>query len=325
MQENRPLVSIGIASYNNSHFIRRTLESINSQDYPAIELIIVDDCSSDDSKRVIEDWLPQCRFPVKPVFNTVNRGVPTVCNIFLREADPDAKYLCVFNSDDTFMPRRISRQVEILEKADANVAGTYGDAEIIDMEDRKLLDSYYGMMERDFRFHEQLFKGDSNSIVADIINHNRVPAISMFYRMEAIRKMGGWNEKYFIEDLYMNLRLIHNGYKFIPVQEKMSMHRKHSTSMTSVKSPGYLTSILDIISEYKGNSAEIDRSIKKTYLEYALAVYQRGGKNAAPYLLQKYRFQKRLSNYFMYLLALAHIPFSLIRPFYTAFSRNKPL
>lgn len=325
MQENRPLVSIGIASYNNSQFILKTLESINSQDYPAIELIIVDDCSSDESQKVIENWIPHSRFPVKFIVNEVNQGVPHVCNIFLREASPASKYMCVFNSDDTFMDGRIRRQVETLEHADHIVAGTYGDAEIIDREDKKICDSYYEMMERNFQFHDELFKSDTNHILAEIISHNRVPAISMFYRMEPIRKMGGWNEKYSIEDLYLNLRLLNLGYKFIPVPEKLSKHRKHSTSITTVKKPVYLTSILDIVSEYKGISPEIDKSINKNYQEYALAIYQRGGKNAAGYLLQKYKFHKTALNYIMYLFARLRIPFSWIRPLYSAFSRNKPL
>ena len=51
---NQPLVSICIPSYNHQNYISQTIESIILQDYQNIELIIIDDCSIDNSDAVIE-------------------------------------------------------------------------------------------------------------------------------------------------------------------------------------------------------------------------------------------------------------------------------
>ena len=57
MDKKMPLVTVGIATYNSSEFILETLESIYSQLYPNIELIISDDASSDDTMQKVKKWL----------------------------------------------------------------------------------------------------------------------------------------------------------------------------------------------------------------------------------------------------------------------------
>lgn len=56
MQDN-PLVSVICLSYNHEKYVVAALESVMNQTYSNIELIIADDCSRDNSKRVIESWL----------------------------------------------------------------------------------------------------------------------------------------------------------------------------------------------------------------------------------------------------------------------------
>ena len=61
-----PLVTMIVLSYNQSQFVSETLESVKNQTYEATELIIVDDCSPDDSVTTIDRWLNengiQCTF-----------------------------------------------------------------------------------------------------------------------------------------------------------------------------------------------------------------------------------------------------------------------
>ena len=56
-ETGNPLVSAIVTCYNQSRFVVETLESIKAQTYRATQLIIVDDCSSDSSVAVIENWL----------------------------------------------------------------------------------------------------------------------------------------------------------------------------------------------------------------------------------------------------------------------------
>ena len=56
-QTDKPLVSMIVLCYNQAQFVVETLESVRAQTYKHTELIIIDDCSTDDSVAVIERWL----------------------------------------------------------------------------------------------------------------------------------------------------------------------------------------------------------------------------------------------------------------------------
>lgn len=69
-----PLVSVIVPNYNHADYLTQRLDSIASQTYPNIELIILDDASSDDSIAVIERFTENLPFPVRKVFGEVNSG-----------------------------------------------------------------------------------------------------------------------------------------------------------------------------------------------------------------------------------------------------------
>src|SRR6266404_5501223 len=69
------LVSVGVASYNNSSYILDTLNSIKEQTYSNLELIIVDDCSTDNSTTIIENCISQSQVNCKFIRNSTNLGV----------------------------------------------------------------------------------------------------------------------------------------------------------------------------------------------------------------------------------------------------------
>ena len=72
MQDN-PLVTIICLCYNQQEYVLQSLFSVVNQDYPNIELIIVDDCSTDNSRAVIEKW--RLDFPkIQFIANETNLG-----------------------------------------------------------------------------------------------------------------------------------------------------------------------------------------------------------------------------------------------------------
>ena len=79
----QPLVSIKVATYNSRKFVIETLESSKAQTYPNIELIISDDCSSDDTVALCQGWLAKNKGKfVNTQIITVpeNTGIPANCN-----------------------------------------------------------------------------------------------------------------------------------------------------------------------------------------------------------------------------------------------------
>jgi glycosyltransferase involved in cell wall biosynthesis len=71
-----PLVSIGVASFNNAFYLIETLDSIRAQTYPNWEVIIVDDASKDESAQLAADWLKtHSNVRGQLLVNEHNRGV----------------------------------------------------------------------------------------------------------------------------------------------------------------------------------------------------------------------------------------------------------
>lgn len=109
MQE---LVSIIMPSYNTGRFIKETIESVLSQTYSNWELIIVDDCSTDDTDEVVKPYLSDER--IKYLKNEKNSGAAVSRNYALREAK--GRWIAFLDSDDLWSPKKLEIQIEFMEK-----------------------------------------------------------------------------------------------------------------------------------------------------------------------------------------------------------------
>lgn len=114
MSESQPLVSVIIPSYNYLKYISRCIESAQSQDYPNIELIIVDDGSTDGSF----EFLQELNSKIK-VIHQSNQGVSIARNRGLLEATGD--YIAFLDADDYWDSSKISKQLEVLKQMSADL------------------------------------------------------------------------------------------------------------------------------------------------------------------------------------------------------------
>ncbi|MGA8146969.1 MAG: glycosyltransferase [Gallionellaceae bacterium] len=112
-----PLVSIVIPSYNHGRWIKKALESIYSQTYRHLEVIVIDDGSSDDSLDIIRQTLAKCPFPCRFVARE-NRGAHATINEGVGLAS--GEYINILNSDDWFPDDRIATMVEHVARTDAD-------------------------------------------------------------------------------------------------------------------------------------------------------------------------------------------------------------
>ncbi len=111
-----PLVSILCLSYNQQRFLVESLESLKSQTYHNIEILICDDCSKDNSVEIINNWIkdhPQLNIRFIP--HTRNQGICKSLNELL--AVSKGKYLITIALDDLMEPDKIERHVAILENS----------------------------------------------------------------------------------------------------------------------------------------------------------------------------------------------------------------
>ena len=95
-----PLVSLLIANYNNGRFISETLDSAVAQTYPYIEIVIVDDGSSDDSVQAIERFMAtHPGFRIRLFKNTDNKGCGRIKRQCIELSEGD--YFCFLDPEDT--------------------------------------------------------------------------------------------------------------------------------------------------------------------------------------------------------------------------------
>jgi len=127
-----PLVSVIMPVYNASLYIEQAIKSILNQTYSNYELIIVDDHSKDDSRKIISRYrkLYPDRIKVIALKKNLNRGGDACANIAIKKAK--GKYIARLDADDIAIPKRLEKQVTYLEKYQ-DVFALGGQADVINM------------------------------------------------------------------------------------------------------------------------------------------------------------------------------------------------
>jgi glycosyltransferase involved in cell wall biosynthesis len=129
----RPLVSVCIPAYNTASLLGHAIESVLGQTLPDFELIVVDDCSTDDTAAVARRY----RDPrVRVLVNTQNLGAPANWDRTVREAS--GKYVKLLHGDDVLYATCLEKQVRVLED-NAKVVLAASRRDIIDCTGRLLL------------------------------------------------------------------------------------------------------------------------------------------------------------------------------------------
>jgi len=110
----RPFVSVLMPVYNSGHFLRESLDSVLAQTYPAFELIVVDDASTDGSAEILAQYAARDA-RVRVFRQPENLGIVAARNRAFAEARPESTYFAILDSDDVALPDRLERQVDFLE------------------------------------------------------------------------------------------------------------------------------------------------------------------------------------------------------------------
>lgn len=126
---NTPLVSVILATYNGSRFLSEAIESLLSQEYPNLELIIINDASTDvDVATIIEKYKKQDT-RVHSYRNERNMERSWSKNFWVEKSKWD--YIAFIDDDDIWKKNKLSEQVSIIQKnTDIGIIGTY--AQFID-------------------------------------------------------------------------------------------------------------------------------------------------------------------------------------------------
>jgi glycosyltransferase involved in cell wall biosynthesis len=180
-----PLVSIVTPSFNQSRYLEETIESVLAQDYPNIEYIIIDGCSTDGSVEIIRRYEDRLRLwvsePDQGQTDAINKGFGAA----------RGEVLAWLNSDDTYLPGAVAQAVDFLQR-NPDAGMVYGDANLVD-ENGQLL-GRFPARQTDYR---QLLRGSVH-----------IPQQSAFFRASHWRQVGPLDpDFYFAMDYDLWVRL----------------------------------------------------------------------------------------------------------------------
>lgn len=203
----RPLVSIVTPSYNQGAFIRETIESVHTQDYPRIEHIVVDGGSTDNSLEIIKEYEDKLTW-----ISEKDSGQSDAINKGYRMATGDI--MAWLNSDDTYLDGAINKAVTFLEK-NPDVMMVYGKGYTID-EHSKITGEC----------HTEPFS------MKRLESFNFIYQPSVFIRREVFEEIGFLDESlHYSMDLDLWIRVAKK-FKIAYLPEFLSTYRLHAESKT---------------------------------------------------------------------------------------------
>jgi glycosyltransferase involved in cell wall biosynthesis len=184
----KSLVSIVIAVHNGELFLKECLESILAQTYPHIEIIVVDDGSTDHTSDVLKAfehritwvWQPASGGPCSPR----NRGA----------AMARGEYIGFFDADDVMRPTKIERQVHLLESTLAGfVVSNYVDWQSPEKPEQQPDHFSECTQLRRLLGHKTGMTMDSDALTYLLLQENFSITGAVLYRRSAYLKTGGWD------------------------------------------------------------------------------------------------------------------------------------
>jgi len=208
--QNLPLVSIICLCYNHENFVIEALNSVLSQSYGNIELIIADDYSTDGSKKTIKNWLED-RPNINFISNESNLGNTKTFNKALQFAKGD--YIIDLAADDILLPNSVETQVNtFLNSRQKKLAIVYGNAEIIS-ENNNHLRYYYKINTA----RKALIKPASGDIYLSMLNQSSmICSVSSMIKRNVLQELNGYDENLAYEDLDLWIRISRNyNFEFI--------------------------------------------------------------------------------------------------------------
>ncbi len=123
----KDLVSIITPSYNSVNFIGETINSVIAQTYENWEMIIVDDCSKDNSVELVQEYVDKDN-RIKLIQNKVNKGAAETRNEALKVAK--GRFIAFLDSDDLWLPEKLEEQIFFMEKN--SIAFSFSNYEVIE-------------------------------------------------------------------------------------------------------------------------------------------------------------------------------------------------
>lgn len=241
-----PKVSVVIPFYNGKEFIAQAINGILRQTYTDYEIIVMDDGSSDDSKKALECFDGKIRY-----FYQQNKGISSARNRAIKEAK--GEYIALLDQDDIWYPEKLQKQVELMEK-NKNLGLIYGDCHYIN-EKGEIISRVF---ERQKYYSGRIFK--------DLIMGNFIPIPTVLIRKSALDKVGLFLENYTFAEEYELFIRISKDYDVGFINEPLAGYRIHGGNLSKNTGESLKEDIAvkeDILKKYSADIKPVENKLKK--------------------------------------------------------------
>ncbi|WAC03347.1 glycosyltransferase [Lacinutrix neustonica] len=231
MQKTNPIVTVICTCFNHRDFIKIALDSVLNQSYKNIELLIIDDCSKDDSVQIIKHWIDDNNFGTL-IKNKNNLGLTKSFNNAVLKSKGD--YLIDLAADDELLPHCIALQISVFNAYKTEKIGiVYGNASVIN----KSTDEKYVFFNR-FSQEKMASSPKDGFIYKELIDHsNTICSVSAMIKRNVFMALGGYDERLIYEDYDFWLRLART-YYILYVDEVLVNRIKLENSLGSLNYKG---------------------------------------------------------------------------------------
>lgn len=217
----KPKITILIPVYNGANFIRKAIESAIGQTYSNIEILVINDGSTDngETEKIVKSFGNKVKYIAKE-----NGGVASALNVGIREATGD--YIAWLSHDDVYKPNRIEEQINVLNELEDKTTLLFTNVELIDENgDVFCITNYANLIGK-----EKLCQG-----VYPVIK-GTVNGCSILIAKECFNKVGMFNENLKTTNDYEMWMRLFKEFKSYLIEEPLIQYRIHKNQDTN-KSP----------------------------------------------------------------------------------------
>jgi len=214
-------VSVVMPSHNYAQYLSRAIECVLSQSYSNLELIITDDCSSDGSRAIVEDW-KRSDDRVKTVFHTENRGVSAARNSGLAVSSGELIAFC--DADDNWMTDKLKIQMECLRRRPESGL-VHSDCLIIDSTGN-LTGQRFSLL------HQRSGQATSGSLFSELCQRNFLCISTVILRRECVQYAKRFEEGFRSLEDWVYWTRVSRKYPFYYVDDPLAEYRVHAASLS---------------------------------------------------------------------------------------------
>lgn len=256
------MISVCIITYNHENYIFQALESVLAQKGVEIEVIIGDDCSKDNTYRIIKNFVGQNNLDWKILPNKKNIGMSNNWQRCINAASGD--FIALLEGDDYWIDRyKLSKQLDILN-ANPSAVACFSNANIVNEVNDRVYHAYVT---------------DSLSILSfsDLLNGNLIPTCTTLFRNRTLNFHKAFHASPYVDWILHLMNTEHGHYEYL--NEKTATYRMHGNGayggISELERDVKCLKTMCCISEIYKSSKYIDEIKKKIKLQHDKIAYKK--------------------------------------------------